>query len=102
MCIRDSFERARSQEVDLLGIGPVYATQTKETGRSAIGPEGFRERAEMAGLPAFAIGGIKDHNAAALRGTGAAGICVVSAIMTAPDPAAAARSILQAYTGENS
>ncbi len=98
----EHFERARSQAVDLLGIGPVYATQTKETGRSAISPEGFQERAEMAGLPAFAIGGIKDHNAAALRGTGAAGICVVSAIMTAPDPAAAARSILQAYTGENS
>lgn len=98
----EHFERARSQEVDLLGIGPVYATQTKETGRSAIGPEGFRDRAAQAGLPPFAIGGIKGHNAAALRGTGAAGICVVSAIMTAPNPAEAARDILAAYTGERS
>lgn len=98
----EHFEAARRQAVDLVGVGPVWETQTKDTGSTSIGPDGFRERAAEAGIPAFAIGGIKAHNAAQLRGTGAAGICVVSAIMTADDPAQAARDILAAYTGKTS
>jgi thiamine-phosphate pyrophosphorylase len=41
-------------------------------------------------LPCVAIGGIGTANAADVRATGVAGIAVVSAVCSAPDPAAAA------------
>jgi thiamine-phosphate pyrophosphorylase len=42
----------------------------------------------------FGIGGITLENAPAVLESGADGICVVSAIVGAPDPAAAARQFL--------
>lgn len=86
--------------VDLLGVGPVYDTQTKEGAPAGFGPERISAlvtiAAEMS-LPAVAIGGITADRASALRDAPVLGICVVSAICTSPDPRAAAHAIRSAY-----
>ena len=51
------------------------------------------------GIESVAIGGIKTHNAHELAGSEFAGICVVSDIMAAEDPAAAAAHLKEAFHG---
>ena len=48
-------------------------------------------------MPSFAIGGIKPGDAAALRGAGAVGMAVVSAVTRAADPVAAARALIEEW-----
>ena len=82
--------------VDLVGIGPVWATPTKPDAGPGLGLDGVRALAAAAregGLLAVAIGGISAANAAAVAATGVDGICVVSDVCAAGDPAAAARSL---------
>ncbi|HEX2506479.1 MAG TPA: thiamine phosphate synthase [Gaiellaceae bacterium] len=77
---------------DYLGVGPVFATPTKE-GRPAVGLELVRYAAASASVPWFAVGGIDASNVAAVREAGARRIAVVRAIGDAPDPEAAARAL---------
>lgn len=82
--------------VDVVGIGPVWTTPTKPDAGSALGPDGVRAlaaEARAAGFTTVAIGGIDAGRAAEVAATGVDGICVVSALCTAPDPAAAAREL---------
>ena len=85
--------------VDLVGIGPVRTTPTKPDAGSALGPDGVRalaDAARAAGFTTVAIGGIDATRAAEVAATGVDGVCVVSAVCTAPDPAAAARALRSA------
>nr|WP_246214700.1 thiamine phosphate synthase [Modestobacter muralis] len=78
--------------VDLVGIGPVWSTPTKPDAGESLEPAGVRAlaaRARAAGLVAVAIGGIHSSNASLV--TGVDGICVVSDVCAAADPAEAAR-----------
>ncbi|MGY1773843.1 thiamine phosphate synthase [Blastococcus sp. SYSU D00813] len=80
--------------VDVVGIGPVWTTPTKPDAGAGLGPGGvaaLAARARDAGLRSVAIGGVSAANAAAV--TGVDGVCVVSAICAAPDPAGAAREL---------
>jgi thiamine-phosphate pyrophosphorylase len=89
--------------VDLVGVGPVWATPTKPDAGAALGLVGTRElagRARAAGLTAVAIGGIHADTAAAVGTTGVDGLCVVSDVCAAADPAAAARALRAALAGE--
>jgi thiamine-phosphate pyrophosphorylase len=82
--------------VDLVGIGPVRGTPTKPDAGRPLGLDGVRDlasAARTAGLRSVAIGGIDAEAAAEVAGTGVDGVCVVSAICTAADPAAAARRL---------
>ena len=81
-----------SAEADYIGVGPVYATPTKE-GRAPVGLELVRYAAERARLPWFAVGGIDGTNVAEVVGAGARRIAVVRAIVDAPDPERAAREL---------
>jgi len=77
---------------DYIGVGPVYATPTKE-GRPPVGLELVRYAAANARQPWFAIGGIDESNVAAVTAAGATRIAVVRAIGDAPDPAKAAAEL---------
>jgi thiamine-phosphate pyrophosphorylase len=80
--------------VDVVGIGPVWTTSTKPDAGTGLGPEGvaaLAERAAAGGLRSVAIGGIDAARAGLVSGVD--GICVVSAICAADDPAAAARAL---------
>jgi thiamine-phosphate pyrophosphorylase len=80
---------------DYIGVGPVYATPTKE-GRPAVGLELVRYAAANATVPWFAIGGIDETNVADVVAAGATRIAVVRAIADADDPERAARALKSA------
>jgi thiamine-phosphate pyrophosphorylase len=88
--------RAFDEPVDYLGFGPVFPTPTKGYARG-LGPEAAWIAAQGSPRPVFAIGGIAPANADELDHVGRA--CVGAAILAAPDPAAAARSIRAALSG---
>ncbi len=84
---------------DVLGLSPIWATPTKTDTAPALGLDGasriVRETAGRART--VAIGGINPGNAADVIATGVDGICVVSAIATAPDPRAAAAHLVSLW-----
>lgn len=87
---------------DVLGISPVWATPTKADTDPALGLDGARRIVDTtAGRAAtVGIGGINATNAADVIATGVDGICVVSAIATAPDPRAAAAHLLSLWRNQ--
>jgi thiamine-phosphate pyrophosphorylase len=83
---------AAAEGVDYIGVGPVYATPTKE-GRAPVGLELVREAARAAAVPWFAIGGIDETNADEVVAAGAQRLAVVRAIGDAEDPRASAQAL---------
>lgn len=81
---------------DVFGLGPVWATPTKTDASPALGIDGLADLVRRTGTAAttVAIGGINHSNASDVWGTGVDGICVVSAITGAEDPAAASAQLL--------
>jgi thiamine-phosphate pyrophosphorylase len=82
--------------VDVVGLSPVWGTPTKPDAGPGLGLAGIAALAATAragGLLSVAIGGINATNAAAVWATAVDGICVVSDICAAPDPALAARRL---------
>ena len=81
---------------DYVILGPVYPTDSKP-GHPGCGIELVRTIAgELAPLPLFAIGGVTATRAIELREAGAYGVAVRGAILSAPDPAIAARELVEA------
>ncbi len=89
----DLVQREDAQAADYLGVGPVYAQQTKPGTKEPHGVEGLRALRALTKKPVMAIGGIKASNAAAVIAAGADGLAVVSAIVSADDPEDATRQI---------
>ncbi|MEY4756098.1 MAG: hypothetical protein RJA34_996 [Pseudomonadota bacterium] len=79
--------------VDYLGVSPVFATPTKTDTHTPWGLNGLREVRKQTHLPLVAIGGIHAGNARETLDAGADSLAVVSAICSAPDPQAAARTL---------
>lgn len=84
-------ERAVAAGAAYVAIGPVFATPTKP-GRPPVTLEYVRWAAAHVRLPWFAIGGITLDNLEAVLAAGARRVCVVSAILNAPDVAEACRA----------
>jgi thiamine-phosphate pyrophosphorylase len=87
-------ERALAAGPDYLGVGPVYPTATKPEAEP-IARDYLRWAAKHVQVPWFAIGGINLENLDELLAAGVRRICVVSAILNAPDIAAACRQFKQ-------
>ncbi|HEX3628490.1 MAG TPA: thiamine phosphate synthase [Verrucomicrobiae bacterium] len=87
-------QRAVEAGADYIAIGPVYATGTKP-GRTPVTLEYVRWAAQNVKVPWFAIGGINLDNLDDVIAAGATRVCVVSAILNAPDLAAACREFQQ-------
>ena len=85
----DEAVQAAKDGADYLGCGAVFATGTK-TNTRPVDAARLRAVCEASNVPVVAIGGITAENAPQLRGSGIAGIAVVSAIFAQPDPGAAA------------
>ncbi len=84
---------AAADGADYVGASPIFATPTKADAPPPMGIEGLRALAGAAHLPIVAIGGINAGNAAAVLEAGAAGLAVVSAIVSADEPESAARAL---------
>lgn len=76
--------RALKTGADYIAIGPVYPTGTKPTAKP-VTLEYVRWAAANVTVPWFAIGGITLTNLDDVLAAGARRICVVSAILNAPD-----------------
>lgn len=84
--------QAKEEGADYLGVGAIYPTTTKvKTILTKV--ETLADIVREVGLPVTAIGGLNAENCDILKGSGFSGIAVVSAIMKAGDPEAAARSL---------
>ena len=87
-------QRALAAGADYLAIGPVYATGTKPTAQP-VTLDYVRWAVANATIPWFAIGGINLQTVDAVVSAGAQRICVVSAILNAPDIAKACAEFRQ-------
>jgi thiamine-phosphate pyrophosphorylase len=81
-------QRALDAGADYIAIGPIYATGTKPTAKP-VTLDYARWAAAHATVPWFAIGGVNLQTLDAVLAAGAERICVVSAILNAPDIAQA-------------
>ncbi len=81
-------QRALDAGADYIAIGPVYATGTKPTAKP-VTLEYVKWAATHATVPWFAIGGINTKTIDAVLAAGAKRVCIVSAILNAPDVAKA-------------
>jgi thiamine-phosphate pyrophosphorylase len=88
--------RLVEQGATYLGVGPAYATTTKDGLPAPIGPAGVGAVAAATAVPVIAIGGIRVDRVPELLAAGAYGVAVVSAVSDAADPAAATRRLLAA------
>jgi thiazole tautomerase (transcriptional regulator TenI) len=88
---RGGAERATMERADFIIAGHVYPTPSKpdQPGRS---PAIISQFARASDLPVIAIGGITPMRVPEVVQSGAHGIAVISGILTAPDPAIAARA----------
>ncbi len=84
-------QRALRAEPDYIAIGPVFATPTKP-GRTPVTLDYVRWAAAHVSIPWFAIGGITLQTLDAVLAAGATRICVVSALLNAPDVTKACRA----------
>ena len=87
-------QRALDAGADYIAIGPIYATGTKPTAKP-VTLEYARWAAANATVPWFAIGGINLQTLDAVLAAGVKRICVVSAILNAPDVAQACADFRQ-------
>jgi thiamine-phosphate pyrophosphorylase len=76
-----------------LGVGPSFATSTKEGLPPPIGAEGVAAVCRAVSVPVVAIGGVTAERVPALIEAGAHGVAVVDAVYGAADPIAAVRGL---------
>ena len=94
----ESIEDAIAAEkggADYLGVSPIYATPPKTDTAPPLGLAGLRQIRKAVRLPLVGIGGLNRENSADVIHSGADGVAVVSAIVAADDPEAAARTLRQ-------
>ena len=92
-------EDAVEAGADYVLLSPIFPTTSKPDAR-AIGLDALRACSEALGdAPVYALGGITPDNAAACLAAGAYGVAVLSGILHADDPEAAAGRYLTAIDG---
>ncbi len=86
-------EAARKLSPDYIGVGPVYATPTKEIPDATLGLDTMRKMLNAAPVPAVAIGGINADRLPDVLRAGARNFAVVRAVCGSSDPYAAIRRL---------
>ncbi|NOX34615.1 MAG: thiamine phosphate synthase [Deltaproteobacteria bacterium] len=77
--------KAVEDGADYIGVGPIFATRTKEDVCDAVGFEYLDHVVKNHDIPFVAIGGIKRHNLGKVVSRGAKTICLVTEIIGAKD-----------------
>lgn len=85
------------EQIDYLGIGPVWAQQTKLDAAPPIGLDGLGMLVAASPWPTVAIGGVNADNLGDVRLAGCDGGAVVSAVCGTAEPATAARNLVRAW-----
>jgi thiamine-phosphate pyrophosphorylase len=89
-------EEAVAGGVDFLVLGPIYATPSKASYGAPRTPAILQQARALCSLPILAIGGINPSRVPVVVEAGADGVAAISAVLAAPDPAAATRELLGA------
>ncbi|MCD8098718.1 MAG: thiamine phosphate synthase [Lachnospiraceae bacterium] len=85
---------AQRAGADYIGCGAIFGSSTKRDATN-LSPQELRAICEAVSIPAVAIGGIFLDNVETLRGTGIAGVAVVSGLFAAENKAEAVVRFLQ-------
>ncbi|UYV19309.1 thiamine phosphate synthase [Halomonas qaidamensis] len=85
-------QEAPVELLNYVGLGPIFATGSKQDHAQPIGFDGLAQLANACQLPSVAIGGLKAEHMAQVKAAGANGIAVISAICGQPDPRLAAQA----------
>ena len=88
-------------EVDYIGVGPIYATDSKENPATVLGLEGLQVIATAVSKKVIAIGGITAARVKDVCAHGAYGVAVLSEVCCAEDPVAATRALVTALEAAN-
>lgn len=94
----EQLQAAPIELLDYVGLGPVFATISKQDHAQPIGFGGLAALLKACPLPSVAIGGLKAEHAISVQQAGANGLAVISAICGQPDPYQAARALLWSDT----
>jgi thiamine-phosphate pyrophosphorylase len=94
----ETARRLVAEGADYLGVGPTFATSSKQGLPEPIGVEGVRAVAEAVEVPVIAIAGITAGTVDAVLSAGAWGVAVIGAIAAAPDPHVATHDLMMAIT----
>lgn len=86
--------RAVADGADYLGVGPVFATTSKQGLPDPIGTEGLAAVTSAVDVPVIGIAGVTASRVGEVLGAGAHGVAVVGAVSAAGDPAHAVRELL--------
>lgn len=81
--------------VDYIGVGPVYATPTKDIPDPTLGLETMAKMINLSTRPAVAIGGIDESRLNDVLKAGARNFAVVRAVCQSPNPFEAIKRILK-------
>jgi thiamine-phosphate pyrophosphorylase len=92
---RDQIDRALESSATYVAVGPIFNTDTKDTGYSARGLE-LVTYAAGRGKPVVAIGGITLERAPAILAAGASGLAVITDLLTGNDPEKRVRAFVAA------
>jgi thiamine-phosphate pyrophosphorylase len=87
--------RAQAEEVDYIGLGPIYTTATKAQAYLPLGLTTVRWAVAQLRVPFVAIGGITETTIADVLAAGARHCAMISVLMTSPDIAATTRRFVQ-------
>ena len=85
---------SEDEDVDYIGVGPVYPTPTKEILDPVLGLDTMAEMIRLSSRPAVAIGGIDKKRLPEVIAAGARNYAVVRAVCTASDPYTALLSLI--------
>ncbi|NOK14587.1 thiamine phosphate synthase [Corallococcus exercitus] len=97
VAVHDAREAEDAVGADLALVSPVFSPGSKPGDtRDTLGPHGFRRLVDRLPCPALALGGMTAERAREVPG--AWGVAVISAVLEAEDPRAAARALLDACT----
>ena len=91
--------RAAQDGADFIVFGPVYFTPSKANFGAPQGVKALQIIVENISLAVYAIGGIKADNLLEIKNVGSRGVALISAIISAEDPALAAKQIIAGLTG---
>jgi len=86
---------AEGDGADFIVFGPLFPTPSKVAYGPPVGLTQLSEVRRQVRLPILGIGGITISNAASVMAAGADGVAVITAVMTADDPADAVSGLLQ-------
>jgi thiamine-phosphate pyrophosphorylase len=77
---------AQNQGADFITYGPVFFTRTKAPFGPPVGVNSLQMVCNYCKVPVYALGGVKIDNTVEAMNSGAYGVSMISALLSAPDP----------------